>query len=140
MADAYEDNATLAFIDRFVDICFGFDIVFMFLTAYIDIVNGETIRQPKLIARHYLLNGFFLDFMSTLPLILKPLVPQGSKLQSVIVAFRLLKLLRVRRLNTLITNLDIPVTNKSHMKRVYVCFILFLFIHIQGCILYLVFS
>jgi len=57
---------------------------------------------------------------------------------SVVKAFRLLKLLRLRRLNTLITNLNQPVAIKSQLKRLYVIFILVLICHIQGCVIYMI--
>ena len=50
--------------------------------------------------------------------------------------FRLLKLLRVRRLSTLIANLQQPMQTKSQLKRLFVVFILVLICHIQGCFIY----
>ncbi len=62
---------TLQLFEILVDICFAIDIVLMFLQAYMDVANGEIIRQPKLIARNYMKSGFIVDFISTTPIVLK---------------------------------------------------------------------
>ena len=114
------------------------------MTSYIDNSNGETIRQPKLIAKNYIKSGFFPDFISTLPLLLTPIIDaatvNGSSeretMVDVVRIFRLMKLLRIRKLNLLIQNLQQPLPIKSQLKRIYVVFILVLICHVQGCILY----
>lgn len=106
----YTQRASLEAIETTVDIFFLFDVIILFLTSYIDTANGETIRQPKIIAKHYLKNGFILDFVSTLPLVLTPLVESITKVGSseretaknFVLVCRLMKLLRIRKLNTLI--------------------------------------
>ena len=140
----YDAHNALDIFEALVDICFLIDMGILFLTAYIDTANGETFRSPKKIAKHYIKNGFVVDFISTLPLFLRPLVnattEAGSELQNTLISavtvFRLMKLLRVRKLNTLITNLQQPVELKSQLKRFYVIFLLVVIAHIQGCIIY----
>ena len=86
-----------------------------------------------------------LDFISTTPLILKPLIngysDQGSSmnelLNDVVTSFRFTKLLRIRKISTLITNLNQPVLIKSQLRRLFVIFLLVLICHIQGCIIYM---
>jgi len=112
--ELYDDNISLEMIEDSVDILFAFDIAILFMTSYIDTRNGETIRQPKIIARHYLTAGFIPDFISTLPLLLTPIVNAATEtgsttqdsLLSLVQLFKLVKLLRVRKLNTLIQNLQ----------------------------------
>ena len=140
----YDANSGLGVFESLVDVCFLIDIVILFLTAYIDTANGETFKSPKKIAKHYIKNGFVVDFISTLPFFLRPLVnattEKDSDLQNTMISgvtiFRLMKLLRVRKLNTLITNLQQPVELKSQLKRFYVIFLLVVIAHIQGCIIY----
>ena len=137
-------SESLTLLETFVDIFFAFDIFIAFFTSYIDTVNGEMIRQPKLIAKHYMTSGFMPDLISTTPLFLKPLVLANTEpdtdiqktLLSFVKVFRLLKLLRVRRLSRLITNLQQSVDFKSQMSRIYVVFLLVLICHIQGCLLF----
>ena len=54
-------------------------MVIMFFTSYIDTYNGETIRQLKRIAKHYISRGFLVDFISTTPLILRPLIDKYTE-------------------------------------------------------------
>ena len=119
-------------------------MVFAFLSSYIDTNAGETIKKPSAIARNYLKNGFIFDFLSTTPIVLKPLInaltevgsDQQSTLTSIVTAFRLMKLLRIRRLNTLITELDMDLLIKNQLKRGYVIFLLIIICHVQGCVIY----
>ena len=67
----YDDSSGLQAFEIAVDILFAIDIVLSFFTSYIDVTNGETMRQPKIIAIHYIRNGFLVDFLSTTPLVLK---------------------------------------------------------------------
>ena len=57
-----------------VDILFVCDMVFAFMSAYIDTGAGVTIKKPSKIASNYMKNGFIFDFLSTLPIVLKPLI------------------------------------------------------------------
>ena len=57
-----------------MDVFFALDIIINLFTSYIDTNDGETITQPRKIARNYMKKGFFPDFISTLPLILKPII------------------------------------------------------------------
>lgn len=76
--DEYTTRTSLAVIETVVDIFFLADVIGLFFTSYIETANGETIRQPKLIAKHYFKSGFFPDFISTLPLLLTPIVEAAT--------------------------------------------------------------
>lgn len=75
----YEDEFVLFLLETTIDVLFGVDILLAFFTEYIDMAFGEKIRQPKKIAKRYMKGGFWVDFVSTLPLVLKPLI--GSTLE-----------------------------------------------------------
>jgi len=49
-------------------------MIVLFFSAYIEISSGETVRQPKKIAINYLKGGFITDFISILPIILRPII------------------------------------------------------------------
>lgn len=51
---------------------------------------------------NYFRKGFLIDFVSTTPLVLRPLVKGDKSMEILVTMFRLLKLLRVRRLSKLI--------------------------------------
>jgi len=111
--DVYDESMSLQIFEIFVDFCFAVDIVLMFLQAYMDVVNGETISQPKMIAKNYMKSGFWPDFISTTPIVLKQIVKGNSDLEQIVILFRLLKLMRVRRLSKLISRLRWPKEDKS---------------------------
>jgi len=109
----YSESLGLETFEIIVDICFAIDIFLAFFQAYIDVYAGETIRRPKLIAKHYFKQGFLLDFLSTMPLVLRRLVSDDKVIEQMVTLFRLLKLTRVRRISKLIQNLNWPVETKS---------------------------
>ena len=42
--DFYDGSAIMYAFEVFVDICFVIDVIVIFMTEYIDIISGETIR------------------------------------------------------------------------------------------------
>lgn len=62
----------------------------------------------------------------------------NALLSDFVTSFRFTKLLRIRKISTLITNLHQPTEIKSQLKRLFVIFLLILICHIQGCIIYMV--
>ena len=148
MQDFYDENVALVVFEVFVDIFFLLDMVIIFLSAYLDPVdNGEVFRSPKMIATHYLKRGFIVDFLSVLPLFLRPLAmaitekvskTHNSIMIGLVTVFRLMKLLRLRKLSTLIRNLHQSIEIKNQLKRFFVLLLLVIFVHIQSCFLYLI--
>ena len=49
-----------------------------------------------------------------------------------------MKLIRIRKVSVVITNLQQPMQIKSQLKRLYVIFMLVIICHIQGCIIYII--
>ena len=146
VTNLYDDSVALGWFERMVDIFFTIDIFVNFLSAYIDVLDGETIKQPKRIAKNYLRGGFIPDFISTTPLVLRPLIEGVTEknsstqelLNNVILGFRLMKLMRIRKVSTVITNLQQPIQIKSSLKRLYVIFLLVLICHVQGCVIMMI--
>lgn len=52
--------------------------------------------------------------------------------------FRLMKLLRIRKIQTLISGLNQTSLIKNQLKRLYVIFLLCIICHIQACIIYMI--
>ena len=69
--NTYDTTIGLEVLEILVDVFFILDMVVVFLSAYIDTADGETIQSPKKIARNYLKNGFWTDFISSTPLLLR---------------------------------------------------------------------
>ena len=53
-------------------------MVVVFLSSDIDTADGETIYSPKIIAKNYLSNGFFVDFISSSPLFLRFIIDNAT--------------------------------------------------------------
>ena len=142
--ELYKNSEALQWVERAVDICFALDMVIMFFTSYIDTYNGETIRQLKRIAKYYISRGFLVDFISTTPLVLRPIIAKytsgnvQASLTLMIALFRMMKLLRIRKIQTLISGLNQTSQIKNQLKRLYVIFLLCIICHIQACILYII--
>jgi hypothetical protein len=55
-------------MNRFVDIAFFVDIIICFRTTFMDFKTGDEILNSKLIAKSYLVDRFWMDLLSMLPL------------------------------------------------------------------------
>jgi len=62
-----------------VDILFLLDIIINFLTEYVDAYTGATISSPKWIMKNYIKGGFIPDFISTTPLVLRPIIARFTE-------------------------------------------------------------
>jgi len=122
-------------VDSLIDLVFVIDIIFRFRTTYIDPISGEEVMDSMLISRRYLKSSnFYIDVLSTVPL--DDLFGGGILLQ----LFGLLKLLRVQRISSVIMNLNTSQEIKAGLKVIYLIFGMFLYIHVMGCIWYIVVS
>ena len=134
----YDTHTVLEVWEILVDCFFIMDMLIMFASSYVEKSSGETIRSPKKIAKNYIAGAFVVDFISSLPLFLRFIINSTTQEDSDlnknltlgVTLLRLLKLLRVRRLSTLIANLNQPIETKSQLKRAYVIFLLVLICHI----------
>ena len=67
--EAFSGSTGWLWTETIIDLIYIIDIVLHFRTTYIDRVTGDEIRQPKLLAKRYLREGFVLDFVAALPVI-----------------------------------------------------------------------
>lgn len=56
-----------AFLQYLMDLAFLVDLILQFNVAYQDSTSGKMVMRHSYIAKHYLRNGLFVDFMSSLP-------------------------------------------------------------------------
>ena len=120
-------------LDSLIDLIFMTDIVFRFRTTYIDPVSGEEVMDSMLISKRYLFStNFIIDVLSTVPI---ADLTGGSFLLQLL---GLLKLLRVQRISEVIMNLNNSQEVKAGLKVIYLVFGMFLYIHLMGCVWYLV--
>ena len=121
-------------VDTFIDVCFGIDILISFRSTYLNEYTGDEIFDEFLIAKNYCFGRFWLDILSTLPfeviinwLPIKISAPEHYKLVSC------LKLFRILRLGRLINYINSTQDFKMILRLIKLCFFLVLYIHIFGC-------
>jgi len=135
------EGPPFTYIDMFVDLIFVIDIIVGFLSSYVDVANGDEIMAPKKIAYHYIFKGSFLvDFMSTFPF--TPIgesaglrQPHGFFLFADVMS--LLKALRLKKILKKIRDMPITIEDKAMMQVLYYAFLIFVYTHIIGCIMWL---
>ena len=128
-------------IDLVVDTCFWIDIFVGFMTSYVDPVSGDEIFAPKKIALYYIFEGsFFIDFMSTFPFTeigTVAGVPTGSLFYLFADIMSLLKAFRLKKILKKIRDMPITIEDKAMMQVMYYAFLIFVYTHIIGCIMWL---
>ena len=140
---AAEMDGQLGFtlVNRFVDFIFVIDIIIGFLSSYVDVAKGEEIYAPKKIAYHYMVKGsFVIDFMSTFPFT-EIGEAAGLKKPSNFFMFAdvmsLLKAFRLKKILKKIRDMPISIEDKALAQVMYYAFLIFVYTHIMGCIMWL---
>ena len=121
-----------------IDIFFVIDIVIAFRTTYIDIRSGAEITEIKALAKYYLLGQFFIDFLATVPFDSIAEVVLGEA--GLFKFLGALKLVRVLRLNRIITYLRSTMEVKESLKLLQIIFYLIMYVHCFGCMWWLLVS
>ena len=92
-------------IEMIIDLFYSVDIVLGFTTSYISQFNGDEFFHLGMIAKNYMKNDFFVDFLSTFWFaeFFKYIIRyESSQLTFVFKLFKLLKVYRIRRVSKLI--------------------------------------
>lgn len=116
-----------------IDVLFVCDILIAFRTTYFDSISGEEIYNARKTAVEYLKSRFLIDFVSTIPLdsISEYLFKvKNKKLQ----LFSTLKLVRIARMDRMITRLNVTSNTKHKLKLLKLGLYYLLYIHVLGCI------
>ncbi|KAL1493497.1 hypothetical protein AB1Y20_017202 [Prymnesium parvum] len=140
-----EPGPVLTALDIGIDSIMLIDVVATFFTGYVDGDDHVTMDR-RLIAKHYLLGWFGVDFVSAIPLssVFDLLADdeEESKIGRLTRLIRTVKLLRLLRLVKLIryfSHWEEDLGSQKPWKQLaVVIFCLFLVIHINACILFLV--
>ena len=115
-----------------IDIIFFVDIIVIFRTSYVNNMTGDEIYSPSLIAKNYLFSSrFVLDFLSSLPFDYFKL--GTGYVGDILSLITMLKIVRVTRINVIISNLNVKQDLKAMLKVIYLIFILFLYLHVYAC-------
>eukprot|EP00924_Labyrinthula_sp_SR-Ha-C_P009466 snap_masked-scaffold_2-processed-gene-24.31-mRNA-1 protein AED:1.00 eAED:1.00 QI:0/-1/0/0/-1/1/1/0/675 len=126
---AFQEWSFSSEFETVVEICFVLDIVFNFVTSYLE--NGEHVTDKQKIAKYYIRTWFFLDLLALIPV---ELLVNFSSSSSVSVSFvRWLKIPKLLRMFRLANKLR---KTKIHLIRDFFLFGLgFLFlIHVFACL------
>lgn len=120
-------------INSVIDVCFLIDLLVNFRTTYIHPKTGNEILHPKQIASDYLKGRFWIDFLATAPfdLVGEFIFKQNSA--SALRLFSLFKLVRVFRLNRLITVMKVEDEVKLSLKMAKLVFFLVMYLHCLAC-------
>jgi len=119
----------------FIDLCFFIDIIVSFRTSYINEKTGAEIRDVKSIARYYFKGQFTIDVLATLPFDTIAAIFGGGDAFKV---FGALKLVRVLRLNKIITYLRSTEEFKAFLKLNKLVFLLVMYLHCFGCLWWMI--
>ena len=136
-------------LDRWIDLTFGIDIILNFFTAYTE-KDGTIVTNPRKIGLRYLQGSFLIDIIATMPFqyILSHStsslnkvgkIGRIPKVMKILRIIRLLKLLRVYRLQQFLIELEI-IYNIHHgvSRMVKIVVVVLTAAHIVGCFWYLV--
>ena len=99
----------ITIFNYFIDFMFFIDIVITFRTTQVNLMTGDTISDPKEIARNYLKGKFLIDMLSTIPLddlLVLFLKDLDKKTVKKFVLLSCLKMIRILRLSKLIEYLN----------------------------------
>ena len=120
-----------------IDFLFLVDILLSFRTTYINDRTGAEIREVKLMAKNYLRGQFTIDLLATIPFdALAKLLLQSDN--ATFKVFGALELVRVLRLNKIITYLRSTEEIKAGLKVIKLIFFLIMYLHCFGCIWYMI--
>eukprot|EP00347_Sterkiella_histriomuscorum_P003751 403363088 len=113
-----------------IDLFFLFDILVNFRTSTANILTGEEINDPKLIARKYMFSlGFALDVLSCLRSILQPR-------DETLALFGMCKVIRLTKIGKIIDTLNSVSKVKTILKLINMYFYLLLYLHVLACAIY----
>ena len=128
-----------------IDFIYVIDIIIGFLTSYIDQFTGDEIFELMKIARYYMGNDFVIDFISTfyfakfcVLLTIDKQVGENmwQQLTLVFQVFKLLKVLRLRKVSKLIRGANATIEAKAVMQVGYFTLILIIYTHVVACVMW----
>ena len=113
-------------LDIFTYMLYILDVFINLRTTYLDRF-GEEIKNPKQIVRHYVYSvGFWIDLLSLLN------YPMGSSV--VLSMIGILKINRVLRISTLITQSSMEKSQKIMMQMLYYYMLFIIYLHLVACL------
>lgn len=125
----FMDTWYFLLINSVIDFIFLLDLIINFRTTFIHAKTGKEIIEPKEIAITYLEGRFWIDLLATIPFDTFAELIIGSESSSFLSVFSLLKLVRVLRLNRIISIMKVANEVKLSLKLGKLIFFLSMYIH-----------
>jgi len=128
---------TLSFtlINSAIDMVFLADIFVSFRTTFINEKTGAEVKNLKQLATYYLKGQFTIDVLATVPFdTIGESLTSGGESSKAFKVFGALKLVRVLRLNKIITYLRSTEEVKAFLKLSKLIFLLIMYLHCFACI------
>ena len=124
-----------------IDFVYMIDIGVGFCTSYIDYFTGEEITKPSKIAARYIQGDFIIDLLSTIPFeaIYKVVTQQNDIDKTLLVIFKvckLLKVFRLRKVGNMIRDSENTKEFKAGLQIIFITFLLAIYTHVIGCIMW----
>jgi len=132
---AFTDHYGLDVFSLIINILFLIDIMICFRTTYINNATGDEIYSPKMIARQYGFSRIFIfDLISVIPFNFF-LVGVKTTFGGLTRLLILLKVVRLGKLDSIISNFNISDQAKGQLKVLKLILFLVLFIHVYACVI-----
>ena len=133
---AVMDTSEYAIFNNVIDFIFLLDIGVAFRTAYIN-DYGREIKQPRDIAKAYIMGQFWIDLCATIPIdqIVEAIMRNSNPYYEL---FGILKLGRVLRLNKIIQFLNVEEDVKATIKLMKMIFFLIIYMHFFACVWWII--
>lgn len=119
-------------INSIIDFIFLIDLIVNFRTTFIHGKTGKEIIEPSEIAKSYLQGRFWVDLLATIPFDTFAELIIGEQSSAFLSIFSLLKLVRVLRLNRIISIMKVANEVKLSLKLGKLVFFLTMYIHCLG--------
>jgi len=116
-------------INSLIDLSFFIDLIVVFRTTFIHEKTGNEIIEPQEIACAYLKGRFWIDLLATIPFDTFAGFLIGTQSTSFLGIFSLLKLVRVLRLNRIISIMKVGNELKLSLKLAKLVFFLTMYLH-----------
>ena len=128
-------------IQEVVLVIFVVDIIIQFMTSYLIVSSGEIVQKPSMIAVHYMTSfDFYIDFLSTFPFgqlgAIIPVLANSSGFTTFASITKILKVFRIRKIGSIITQLPADVQTKAFYKILYYAFAIIVILHTMACLLW----
>jgi hypothetical protein len=130
------DSTFYKVLSWLIDFCFLVDIVVVFRTLVTSDEDGSLVSEKGFIAMKSLKGDFCIDLLSTIPFdSVVQLFTEAETARSFKV-FGILKLVRLLRLNRIITNMNVLRDTKTALKLGKLIFFLIMYVHCTSCLWY----